>query len=177
MMFRRQLTGFTLIEVMAVVLIIGIMATIVPVVMVRILAVERLNTGSRQLAGFITMLQAECVINARAMRLTYDVDNQTYSVAWAGIDAADAGDLTETLPPADLPRGVQFRDIALSDYDVSRSGTAEVWFQKDGWVTPHLVHLSVEDAGGEVTVRTLEVMPLTGQVKIYEDEIDWGDLR
>ena len=61
-------------------------------------------------------------------------------------------------------------------YDTSLSGEIVIDFLRDGWVTPHLVQLGTENNRGERNIRTLEVIPLTGQVHIYSDERDWDDL-
>ena len=82
-------------------------------------------------------------------------------------------DEIEGFPQVYLPSGVSIADVSLTVYDTEDTGEVEIFFRRDGWVTPHLVHIA-SDEGDKI--YTLEVVPLTGQVKLYTDNVDWQDL-
>lgn len=163
----KNRTGFTMIELIVVVIILSIATLAVTPMLFRTLRFERLHSGCRKMASFISLLQSECVLNAKDLGLQYDVTNDSYRVLY---EDNEEGDIKE------LPDGVVILDVSLSDYDTFSSGTVHVDFKKDGWITPHLIHIAIEDKSYEFTVYTLEVIPLTGQVRIHNELRDWKEL-
>ena len=72
--------GFTLVELMVVVAIIGLMVTTVSVGFETLVPRERLNTSIRNLAADLMSARASAISQNLEFRIEYDLDNQRYRI-------------------------------------------------------------------------------------------------
>ncbi|MCE9624220.1 MAG: type II secretion system GspH family protein [Deltaproteobacteria bacterium] len=185
--------GFTLIEVMIVVLIIGMMMGLGVAVLFPG-DEAKLRDQSAKLAGTIKFLYNEAAVKNKYFRLNFDLDAQAYSVesstepflvrmveeAPTKKSADAAKDAPEGTPSATfteesgflvqsskLPDGIKFKDIFVMHLkERQEHGKVEVYFFPNGFVEPLVVNMTDED---EQSVYSLQVNPLTGKAKIRSE--------
>lgn len=187
-------SAYTLIELIMVVLIIGLIATVIFVRADFMTAPLRLRSAAREIASTVRLAVNEGISRSRNCYIQYDLDNDTYwllvpvpgppeeegaaqsqAIGMALIPGAGTGDAKEnpTAPPqvhwvrileAHLPDGVTFEDIAFSPTDIRNSGRVDIPVTAFGTTLGHIVHLANED-GEHISVR---LNPLTGIVEFTE---------
>jgi type II secretion system protein H len=166
---RRLRSGFTLLELMIVILIMGLMFTLV---MPQIGGYRRaqLRSQARRLAGRATYLFDEAAGHKLVLRLIFDMDKNGYAVAKLdpyAIKPVFAPDLEAASRPVMLPGTVRIRDVTVEGIGSANRGVIACNFYPEGYVDATVVHL--EDASGDV--MTLEFSPLTGQVAVAEGDV------
>ena len=167
--FGRNAAGFTLIEISVVLFLIALMALLVVPSMAG-LHVSRLKHESRRLAGRAMFLYDQAAANKMVLRLTFDLDAQSYSVTRMDPHSsvpAFVPDLEEGAAPVTLPADVKLRDVSVEGTGTVSKGTVSCNFYPEGYVDATVVHL-VDPAG---TVFTLSFQPLTGRVSIVRGDL------
>ncbi len=164
---RPEPAGFTLLEVLLVLGILGLMAALVSARLDTMLPSFRIKAAARELASTVAWVRSESVGAGRPMAIRYDVDQGQYWV----VTANGAGAIPARLePPAErfrmqsLPDGVRFQDVSFLNGQSAGAPTATIPFTYLGACEGHWIHLSDAD-GAEMTV---EVMPLGAQVNLYD---------
>ncbi len=139
-MTRSPRSGFTLIELMMVVIVLGIIAAIAAPRVAAVMPRVGLQGGARQIADDVRAAQVYAVDLGRTVTLVYDLGEGTVSIApIGGVAPAPAFD--------PLPDGVSIAQVASTV-----SGTVRVAVWPSGYVAPHTVEL--EGAGaGRMTVE------------------------
>ena len=170
---RRKLSGMTLVEIMAALVIIGLAAGIFAQTdYFKRLTYANINAACRKLGSFITEAQAQAVLGARELTLVYDIDNSSYWFIQEGEE-----DLTEDeLDIHHLPSDITFAAVYTSSWEMNTVGEVRIQFRRDGAVTPHVVQLTTDPLEQDPLQYTLKVSPLTGYVEIFKEPLDWVDL-
>jgi type II secretory pathway pseudopilin PulG len=169
---RRTQGGFTLIELGLVLLIISVVvAVIVP--RFRDQSHAEMLAHTRKLATVFRFLQQEAILQGRVYRLTFDLDQQRYSVSSAE-QGNDAGFHAETgvfSRPVALPASLQIADVDVPMISGKLyEGVTFTQFYPDGYVEPTVVHF---DNGQEV--YTLYIPDgLTGRAYVASGYLDLG---
>lgn len=158
--------GFTFIELMVVVAIMGLLLGFVVLRLDDMVPSSRLSAAARQVASHVGMARGEAVAAGKVHAIAYDLTRQQYAVLTPpDPEEVEAGRYkADELLPLEwetLPSGVTLVDVDLGDRALS-SGLLTLRFTPLGTATPHAVHLKNVD-GGEMTVV---VNPLTGLVDI-----------
>jgi prepilin-type N-terminal cleavage/methylation domain-containing protein len=161
--------GFTLIELMVVILIMGLMFTFV---MPEIQGFRQaaLKSQARRLAGRASYLYDEATGHKLVLRLIFDMDNNGYATAQLdpyAVKPVFAPDTTHADRPVALPAAIRIRDVTIEGVGTVNRGVVATNFYPEGYVDATVVHL--EDASGDV--MTLEFSPLTGQVAIVNGDV------
>jgi len=182
--------GFTLIEIMIVVIIIGMMMGLG----VSILFPgneAKLRDQSAKLSGTIKFLYNEAAVKNKYYRIVFDLDSQSWVIESStepflvkmieeapkktGAQDAPAGtpnaDFTAEegfmVEASKLPSGTKFKDIQVMHLkDRQEHGKVEVYFFPSGYVEPTVINLTDED---EQTFYSLQVNPLTGKALIRSE--------
>jgi len=171
---HRASGGFTLLEILVV---LGVLALIASVVVARLDLVTptyRLRTAARELAETLAQARSESVARAQAVELHYDLAAGKYWLslpAEAGVAGGPSQRAPASFRPRALPEGVRFADCTFFRGEATRSGAVTVRFSFLGACEGHLVHLA-DEAGNAFTV---EVLPLALQVNLYNSRWELAD--
>jgi Tfp pilus assembly protein FimT len=166
---RRNTAGFTLIEIAVVLFLMALMALLI-VPSTRTFHMSRLKHESRRLAGRATFLYDQAAAQKLVLRLTFNIDAQSYFVSRLDphspnpvfLPDAEAGASIVELPP-----DVHLRDVTVEGKGTVSRGTVSCNFYPEGYVDATVVHLA--DPAG--SVFTLTFQPLTGRVSIARGDI------
>jgi Tfp pilus assembly protein FimT len=166
---RRDAAGFTLIEVAVVVFLMALMALLI-IPSTQTYHVSRLKYETRRLAGRASFLYDQAAADKMVLRLTFDIDAQTYSVSRLDPHALNpvfTPDIEAGAAPVTLPADVHLRDVTVEDKGTVSRGTVNCNFYPEGYVDATVVHLA--DSTG--AVFTLSFKPLTGRVSITRGDV------
>lgn len=169
--FRRG--GFTLVELMVVMAIIGLVVTTVSVSMEAILPGERLNTSIRELAANLMQVRTEAISRSMEFRMEYDLDGERYRIATPY--RIGGGRIITTDDPTDeelrfyspwtpMREGVALASVYTGG-QIHESGRVVVRFNALGSATDHLVIVSQPAYGRAFTI---EVLGLTGLIRMHD---------
>jgi general secretion pathway protein H len=140
--------GFTLLEMLAVILLIGIAAAAVSISVTQGLASARVRAASGELAGALRATRAQAIVSASERHFDVDTRANTY----AGAQGKDVA----------LPRGMHV-SVTSAAADAPDDHTARIRFFPDGSST-----------GGRVTLYSgqrqwhINVSWLTGEVRVVD---------
>jgi len=164
-MHRRS--GFTLVEMLGVLIVIGLIITLVTVNWQAMFPRAQLNSSVRALAAALQGTRSDAIARSSEFRIQYDIDNDRYRVVTpfrfgGGLAAND--DERMAMEWVDLPDTVRFSRVTIDgeDYD---TGIVFVAFDPLGGANGHAIvlHQEVFD-----NYYTIEVQALTGLIDFYE---------
>ncbi|MGH7905074.1 MAG: pilus assembly FimT family protein [Candidatus Binataceae bacterium] len=167
-------SGFTLIEIAIVIFIMGLMMTIA-IPYFGGITQARLKSQARQLAGRITYLYDEASAQKVVLRLTFDLDTNSYHVS-----RLDPFQLQAMFVPVNdplmgnvmLPAGVRIHDVTVGQLGTFTRGTVSCNFYPTGWADSGLIHMM--DSHGDTF--TLAIDSLTGQVAIAHGKLSQSQM-
>ena len=179
--------GFTLVELMVVVAIIGLMVTTVSIGFETLLPQERLNTTIRNLTADLMKARSSAISRNLEFRIEYDLDNERYRMATpfrlgggrvlpnADLNEEEARFYTSWQP---MKPGVVIQSVFIGGVEFTE-GLAVVRFDPLGSASDHLIILAQPKYKRSFT---LEVLALTGLVRMHEGEFfrqapEDGDFR
>lgn len=164
---RCARAGFSLIEMMAVLVIVGLMATIVAVSWKAMLPHEELHSTVRGLAAALQSVRSEAIARNGEFRLQYDLENHRYRTvtpfkAGGGLAAREE----DRLPMAwvDFPKSVEFQRVLIDGIEYSR-GIVYVRFDPLGSASGHTITLVQQP---DKNAYTIDVQGLTGLIDYHE---------
>ncbi len=163
-MVKRENGGFTLVEMVVVVAIIGLILASVAIRFDSLTVSARLRASAREIASTIGLAHSQACSTGRAQTMVFDTDNQQY---WIESSAGEEQDGQWLPRKRTLYRDITFEDIQVGEEMYGggeRRGTLSIEISPLGITSACMVHLEAE--GG--TQITLEVCPLTGMVRFYD---------
>ena len=140
--------GFTLFEMLAVILLIGIAAAAVSIPVTQGLASARVNAASGELASALRWTRAQSIVHGESLALELDTAAETYRAPGK--------------PEVRLPRGMRV-SITSAREDQANATTGRIRFFPDGSSTGGRVTLKRGDREWHVNVAWL-----TGAVSIVD---------
>jgi prepilin-type N-terminal cleavage/methylation domain-containing protein len=166
-MRRSGSAGFSLIEMLGVIVVLGIIATLVTMNWRAILPRTELQSATRLLADTIQGAHSEAIARNAVFRIEYDLDNNRYRLntpykLGGGLAANDDDRLSQEW--ADLPASVRFARIDIDGVEY-RKGMVFVRFDPLGAASGHIVTL---EQGTYKNLYTIEVEALTGMIAYHE---------
>lgn len=180
----RRTAGFSLVELVVVVMIVGLMIGTVSVSWEVIVPRSRLNTSVRELAAHLQSTRSEAVSRNLEFWVEYDLDEEAYRVITPfrlgggrlELGASEDDRLRFMWHP--LRDGVEFDHVTVGG-DVYSEGSVVVRFDPLGASSDHRVVLSQPTYQN---FYTLEVLALTGLIRfhdgVFEREVpDDGDFE
>lgn len=169
----RSRGGFTLVELMVVMAIIGLVVTTVSLSMEAILPGERLNTSIRELAADLMQVRTEAISRSMEFRMEYDLDGDRYRIATPYrigggriITTDDPRDeeLRFYSPWTNMRDGVALKSVYTGG-ELHEQGRVIVRFDALGSATDHLVIVSQPAYDNAFTI---EVLGLTGLIRMHD---------
>lgn len=188
---RRKQRGFTLIELMVVVTILGIGAGWSIVAFSGVTAEQELATAVREMVGSYRELRAFAVKERRDCHLEFDIANGEWRaliypardrmgrfvlIPRDGepelLDADLVEEQIERRPWKRLSSDVIIKDIQAPGPTGNEAFNEEYWlqFRADGTIPPHIIHFSTADGELELSLIVAEI---TGQVTVKRGYIDF----
>ncbi|MEW5975192.1 MAG: GspH/FimT family pseudopilin [Acidobacteriota bacterium] len=122
---QKLATGFTLLEVLVVMVLLGLLASLAIPPVGRGMTVLRLRTSSNQIAGMLRLARAQAVREQQIYWAGFDQEKNQVEVV------SENGKVRKTLA---LPQGVSLREVSLlGEHDQDRaSGTSYFFFSPNG---------------------------------------------
>ncbi len=155
--YRIKNKGFTLIELMLVLLIIGLGTAFIAPTVANSLVNVRLKAATRRLSAVLRYARSMAVSNKNTVQVFIDIDNASYSAQVPSADNSGEGLSGATAFPADI----KFKEVKIGE-EVSTSGVVQLLFYPKG-----------NTSGGEIVLensrgRTYKITidPIIGKVKI-----------
>ena len=147
-MHESRASGFTLLEMLAVILLIGIATAAASVAVTHGLASARVRAASNELASALRETRAQAIVRSSEQYFEVNTRTNTYS---------DLG-----RPPVALPRGMRV-DITSAAADAPNAWTGRIRFFPDGSSTGGRITLYANQRQWHVNVSWL-----TGEVRIRD---------
>ena len=159
-----QIHGFTLLELIVVISLLGIMLVLSVPRFHETLFLDESKTNSRWIIGKIQALKEAAVRNQKNYTLHIDLDSERF---WETDESMSPEAIENAaLNAASLPSGLKITDIEYPMRGKINSGQADIIFYKNGYSDKVLIHLQE----GESPVSYL-VEPFLSDVSRYETYI------
>ncbi|MEO7155230.1 MAG: hypothetical protein ABI054_11325 [Planctomycetota bacterium] len=168
--------AFSLVELMGVIVVLALMATMVAVSWQSVLPRAELNKAVRDLSSQLSAVRSDAISRKARFEIQYSFTaDENRPVGYRVVSpfrANGRGGLAareeERLAFAwhELPASVHFKRIRVDGQDVT-DGVISVYFDPLGTSTDHLVILEQLPSGD---VHTIEVMALTGDFRLHDGE-------
>ena len=170
---RSRQSGFTLLELLVVILIIGLFGAFAAVSMDAVVSGGDLRLASRMIIGEIRALRGKAAHTHQAQQLAINIEKRLFYPVLTDDKLETALGETEADNKSvdsgkKLPEGVFIEDVAILSKGKIQEGEARLLFFPDGSIERSLIHLRNE----KNDVYTLEINPLTGAVKVYDRYIE-----
>ena len=164
---RIRRSGFTLLEIMLVIAIMGMLVTIALARMEGLVPAYRLRMALREIGQAVAWTRSEAIAQGTPLGVRYDLAKGEYWIVFPD----ETGEISDKVEEERLrfhrkrlPEGVRFLDFERSGEDSIQTGYATVRFSFLGACDWHLIHLK-SDEGNSFSI---EVLPLSGEVNIFE---------
>jgi prepilin-type N-terminal cleavage/methylation domain-containing protein len=185
---RNAPRGFTLVELMVVVIILGLIGGIAVTAWAAMLPNQQFNSAVRNLSEVLYGTRSDAIAGNREYRIRYDIDEDTYKVRTpfrpgGGLATSERDDEHLWAHDTDLKEsGIDLLQVTVDDRTYT-DGPVEVYFLPLGGSSHHVVQLRQTSFGDDARREfTLEVLPLTGEIRMHEglfarEPVDEGDFR
>jgi len=161
--------GYTLIELMVVVLLIGFVLTMVIPRFRSTLLTDDLKTTTRKILGIIKNLRDDAVREHKIFVLHFDIESNLIWVVSATMTEKEQVLAHENA--YSIPSGVSVLDVEFREKGKIMAGETSIRFNKKGYVQESLIHLGSEDD----RKFTLVLSPFLGRVEVLEKYVDFND--
>ncbi|MBN1420838.1 MAG: prepilin-type N-terminal cleavage/methylation domain-containing protein [Planctomycetes bacterium] len=150
MQAMERKAGFTLIETVVVIAIIGIFMTVVVPSLENVSPVYRLRSAARLIAAEIEASRTWAISKGKPYALHYDINERRFWMIWPPKpEDPDAPlEYRPKAPAVDLPTGVDIQEIVFPDGTSVTIGAVDIIFDQLGTEGSHIVVISNEARGG-----------------------------
>jgi prepilin-type N-terminal cleavage/methylation domain-containing protein len=166
---RRTRAGFSLAELLTVIVILGLIATVVTVNWRAILPKSELHSAVRNISEDLSSTRSEAIGRNAEFRVQYDLERRAWRVV-TPFKQDGSGSMAQTdeerlaLPWKVLPDSIKFLRIDIDGVSYSK-GQCFVRFDALGASSGHTLVLVQQP---ENNIYTIEVLGLTGLISFYE---------
>jgi prepilin-type N-terminal cleavage/methylation domain-containing protein len=157
--------GFTLLELMVVIALIGIILVLVIPTTRDVLTGDNLKKTSRQLIGLERQLRVDAVRDQTDYILCLDLPTSSYWVITSDMTPEKVHEVKENAKK--LPADVVIMDIVGENNKKVSTGEVKIKFAKNNLCPPMIIHLG----HGEYWM-TLVVNPFLGITGVYDEYVD-----
>ena len=173
---RRGAAGFTLIEIAAVVLVIGVLAAVVFPRLESSMPRHALRAASNEVLAAVALARSQARLKQYDVDLEYDIDKNTVSImTYYGHQDGVLVQLTrpDVLMTRVMPRGAKISEVHYAETRLAVSGTTTATFRSSGAVGEHMVVLANEDGD----TMAIFVPALTGAAFVVEGGQSYAQVR
>jgi prepilin-type N-terminal cleavage/methylation domain-containing protein len=157
--------GFTLIELMLVVALIGLFLVVAVPATRDALTTDPLKKASRQLIGLERKLRTDAVRDQVDYILNLDLSKASFWVTTPDMTPEKIDDIKKN--PQHLPEGVVISDV-VTEYNQKQSATVvAIKFSKRNACPPVVIHLAYDEKA-----MTLVINPFLGVTDVYDKYVD-----
>lgn len=170
-MARTGRDGFSMVEILAVLVILGMIAALVSVNMEAILPRAQLHSTVREIAAMIQGARADAISRNAVFKIEYDLDRHRYrknTPFRLGGGLAPTEEERVAFDWIEMPPSVRFDRIQIDGVEYS-SGMVFVRFDPLGAASGHIVRLVQNPHNQRYTI---EVQALTGTIDYHEGVFD-----
>lgn len=164
-----RVRGFTLLELVLVLALLALAATIVAVNMDALVPSSELASAAQRIMATIAHARAEAALAGADGAVEYDFSAKCVRALVPAPRRTDgrAPELVTSDFRADLPEGVALEAVLVSAGRPSSRGTLRIKVRHAGGMTAHVVHL----AGGDGLVYSIEVHGPTGLATLHDRRV------
>lgn len=170
--YLRSNHGYTLIELVVVILIIGIALSLVLPGLEGVVPEYRIKSAARRIASTVQLARSQAISTGRTYHIVYDLTDNSFRLlsppAIEEDDEKTGQSKPEVIFREQLGEGIKFHEVDVEERfrHEEHAGAKEIKISASplGFVTPHVVFL--EDAEGRK--YTISVNPVTGVSHIYD---------
>ena len=159
--------GFSMVEMLAVIVVLGLIATLVTVNWRAILPRSELHAAVREIGSTIQGARSEAIARNAVFKIEYDLDRHRYrqnTPFRLGGGLAATEEERVAFDWIDLPESVRFNRIQIDGVEYAR-GLVFVRFDPLGAASGHVIRLVQNPYD---THYTIEVQALTGTIDYHE---------
>lgn len=163
---RGSRGGFSLAELLAVVVVIGLIAGIVSMSFVATLPRAELNSSVHDIAAAVKGAHSDSIARNAEFRIYYDLEANSFEIRspfQLGGDLAQREQDRQVIRRVMLPKSVSISRVTIDGIEY-KEGRVFVAFSPLGSATGHTINLVQQPAQA---VTTIEVLPLTGLVRFH----------
>lgn len=166
--------GFTLLELMAALALLGLLATLIAPNLYSLVPEARLDASARALQSAMTLARSNARIQAKTIAIELDLDHAYYRTVWPPEDQLTSEDVVVRDEDLDfdaqgwreLEPGVRITGAGDFGTSLADKGRYRVQFDAYGYSSDQVIHLQLE--GDDKLIWTLVVHGLTGKVDIQQ---------
>ena len=167
---KSRISGFTLIELTLVVVIVGILFALVIPYFPGLFATTKLRVAARDLTGTLIYARYLAITERVNHRVNYDLDREEYWISKGEKDSLNSRGVYSKLRTSlgrtrALPEGVKIKDISTPRGEFS-GGKDYTTFNPDGSAELSSLHLQNKEGN----IHTVIILKTTGRVKTYNYE-------
>jgi prepilin-type N-terminal cleavage/methylation domain-containing protein len=174
----RRAAGFTLIELMLVILLLGILFSVTVASAVGLTPIYRVRSASRTLAGKIEELRALAISSGKPLGIRYgflDEPNFYQLIPPAPDEYPDQPIESRRLGiKTELPSGVRFRRLVFPGGRPLDRGAVGVIFSPMGNSGSHVITLEGKKRDGTPILLSVKFNAITGTIDFVEGEAEIG---
>jgi general secretion pathway protein H len=161
--------GFTVIEILVVMVLISLVtAFTLPAIRTSLFS-DQLKATARRLVGFVTEVSQNAVSNQSEYRINFDLEENH---VWATPEAAKNKQEEEVKEiKLEVPESIRIVDVVSANSEKNSQGTATLFLSKKGYIDKTAIHLRSDD-GRDMTII---LSPFMGVTRIFDSYIDLED--
>ena len=159
--------GYTLIELIVVVVLIGLVLTLAVPRLRNALLTDNLKGAARKMIGIINNLRNEAIREQRDYFLHLDLDANKFWVSYGSM--TDEERAVASKEGSNFPGDIHIDDIWIKGKGKMVRGATRIRFTRRGYTQKSAIHLSSED-GRELT---LVLSPFLGKIKVINKYVEF----
>ena len=162
--------GYTLIELMVVIVLLGLIFTIATPKIRDTLFRDELKGATRQMVGLISRLRDEAIREHKDYLLHFDLESNRFWFDSPSMTEEERARIAADASP--LPGQVHIMDVWISGEGKIMLGEVRIRINKKGYIQQSAIHLGTTDN----REFTLLLSPFLRRVEVYDKYIDFEEI-